>query len=102
MDCLSHPPSMRLLARLIAVLFVLMCSTPDTRAGESVTQPGGTLNGRTVDPFGHPIAGVQVSVTSEVGGTLRVTFSDEDGRFSVSDVSRGQYVLTVSRIGFLT
>lgn len=59
---------------------------------------GGVVAGRVTTSDGRPAG----SVTVLLRGTKRATSTDEDGRFSLRNVSPGAYTLDVSFVGYAT
>ncbi len=59
-----------------------------------------TIEGTVADPSGAVIANVQVTVTNTVTGKAVQVRSDAKGKFFVTDLSSGNYSLSVSQPGF--
>src|SRR5688572_4783800 len=69
-------------------------------AAPAVAQPAaGTLSGTVVDESGGALADVQV-VAESSPGTGRQTLSDAQGRFAITGLNPGRYVVTAQRSGF--
>ena len=65
--------------------------------GVAVADTPATITGRVTDQaLGEPVEGVNIRVE----GTLLGTVTDREGRFELTNLSPGRYVLTLSRIGF--
>jgi hypothetical protein len=56
------------------------------------------ITGRVTDPGGYPIANTNVTAM----GTPRGAASDQDGRFTIADLSPATYSLVFSHIGYIT
>jgi 5-hydroxyisourate hydrolase-like protein (transthyretin family) len=83
---------MRRLSRTLC-LFALTLYVSECRAGSPLV-----LSGRLTDPVNEPLAGVSVLLIS-IDRVLQ-TQSDEDGRFTFSDVSPGSYEMDAKAPGF--
>ena len=59
-----------------------------------------SIRGTTKDPSGASIPGASVSITDVDRGTSQTTLADEEGRFAITALPPGQYVLTVEAAGF--
>src|SRR5687768_3896984 len=59
-----------------------------------------SIRGTTKDPSGASVPGASVSITDVDRGTSQTTLADEEGRFAISALPPGQYVLTVEAAGF--
>ena len=60
----------------------------------------GQLGGFVVDPAGAVVAGAHVAVTHEATGDTKTTYTDQSGRWVVSDLPPGRMRVTVFRLGF--
>ncbi|GAB4357195.1 MAG: hypothetical protein OHK0021_01520 [Bryobacter sp.] len=83
------------LARLVstAFLFALLCQSLFAQAGAN-----SLLRGVVTDPSGAVIPGA--SITLSAGEFVKVTTSDAEGKFSISNVPSGKYTIRVSSVGF--
>ncbi len=64
--------------------------------------PAGSLAGTVSDRSGRPVVAAEVQVTALAGASpLRVTRTDETGRFAVPALSPGDYSVLVRRVGFM-
>ena len=73
---------------------ILSCSVA---FGQSFTA---SVRGTAKDPSGSSIPGASVSITDAERGTTQVTVADLEGRFAITTLPPGQYVLTVEAPGF--
>jgi hypothetical protein len=60
----------------------------------------GTILGEVADPSGLPIGGAAVRLTAERTGDVRVSATNETGRFTIAAVPTGVYTLRVEAQGF--
>jgi hypothetical protein len=60
----------------------------------------GHLSGTVKDPKGAVVVGAQVSVRNETTNETKSTTTDPQGRFSVTGLAPGNYVVTITRDGF--
>src|ERR1700759_5768376 len=58
-----------------------------------------TICGSIIDVTGAPVVGAKVTVTRTDGSTEDV-YSDENGRFTFSNVKAGEFQLTIASPGF--
>jgi hypothetical protein len=65
--------------------------------GQSFTA---SVRGTAKDPSGASVPLASVSITDADRGTSQTTVADEEGRFAISALPPGQYVLTVEAAGF--
>ena len=63
---------------------------------------GGTVSGLVKDALGRPLGGATVRLETSEGLTARRTSTDDQGRFTFSDVPPGTYALVAERGGFET
>ena len=75
-------------------LAVLSCSLA---FGQSFTA---SVRGTAKDPSGASVPRASVSITDADRGTSQTTQADEEGRFAITALPPGQYVLTVEAAGF--
>ena len=61
-------------------------------------EPWGKIGGRVLDEEGRPVARVRVSMERAREGGGSITASDENGRFHISGMGPGTYVLTARPI----
>jgi hypothetical protein len=62
--------------------------------------PTATILGAVNDPTGLPVSGASVRVTAARTGSIRVTQTNETGRFTVPALLNGEYTLRVEAPGF--
>src|SRR5688572_31675683 len=65
--------------------------------GQSFTA---AVRGTVKDPSGSSVPHAAVTITDANRGTSQTTVADEAGRFAVSALPPGEYVLTVEAAGF--
>jgi hypothetical protein len=65
--------------------------------GQSFTA---SVRGTAKDPSGASVPLASVSITDAERGTSQTTLADEEGRFAITALPPGQYVLTVEAAGF--
>ena len=75
-------------------LVMLSCSLA---FGQSFTA---SVRGTAKDPSGASVPRASVSITDADRGTSQTTLADEEGRFTITALPPGQYVLTVEAAGF--
>src|SRR6185503_17180179 len=75
-------------------LVLLFCSLT---FGQSFTA---TVRGTVKDPSGALVPLASVTITDADRGTSQTTMADEEGRFAITALPPGQYVLTVEAAGF--
>jgi Carboxypeptidase regulatory-like domain len=62
-------------------------------------QPAGALSGRVRDQFGAVIVNAAVTVTGE-NGVQRTTVTDEEGKYAITGLAAGRWLLRVEARGF--
>lgn len=62
----------------------------------------GDISGLLTDPSGAPLASVDVKVTSEATGVVKVATTDSQGRYTALDLPAGRYSIEVRAEGFKT
>ena len=82
--------------RVSLVVIILLCCTT------AFAQNVGTISGTVKDPQGLSIPGATVTLANRVSQAGQNAISDERGRFTLSNVAYGTYVLNVSLSGFTT
>jgi hypothetical protein len=84
---------------LLAVCF-LVVSAPAASLGaqETASSPGGSLHGVVTDSEGSVCEGAHV--TLDLASGSKTMMSDDQGRYSFSDLPAGHYTLTISAGGF--
>jgi hypothetical protein len=88
------PNSARLKLCLFFVGVAFACPSANAQ------DPIGTLEGQITDPSSGLVAGADVSVTNPQTGLTRSTKFAHDGAFHFSNLSVGEYTLTVNATGF--
>lgn len=90
--------NMRTLQRL-PVSLALLATLTDTRAG---AQSSDVIRGRVIDRERRPLAGAEVSVSSETSEPLQSVLTDTNGRFTLAIRDRREvYVVSFRRVGFV-
>jgi outer membrane receptor protein involved in Fe transport len=81
------------------LLFIVLISATDVMAQNTIT-----ISGQVFDSNGQqPLAFVTVAVNEEITGkTITGTVTDTDGRFTISKLPTGTYLIEISYIGFET
>ena len=74
-------------------------SLPHSAAAQAVS---GTISGNVADPQGQVIPGATLTVISEATNDSRVTVSDGNGAFQVTNLQPGQYTVKVEMPSFRT
>lgn len=83
---------------LRAFICLLVClSVPLYCLGQ---QTGANITGIITDPAGAVLAGVQISATNSLTKEKRATTTDAQGRFTLSNLSPGQYVIEAAADSF--
>lgn len=59
-----------------------------------------TVFGRLADPAGAPVANAQVAFRPEQGGAERSARTDAEGRYRLTEVAPGRYILRIRALGF--
>src|SRR4051812_23111420 len=83
--------------RLVIIATALVLSL--TSIASAVIERG-RVEGVVTDPSGAKIAGAQVTLRDLTGAPLYQTGTDSEGRFSISDVAEGVYIVKVDVKGF--
>jgi Carboxypeptidase regulatory-like domain len=76
------------------VLVAVLCITV------SAQLPTATVNGMVTDPQGAAVVGAKVTITSKATGVSRETAADAGGRYTVTGLPPGDYVVRVGASGF--
>lgn len=63
-------------------------------------QPLGNVSGTIKDPKGAAVVGAQVSARNETTNETKTATSDSQGRFSITGLAPGNYVISITRDGF--
>lgn len=96
-------PRLAVLALLLLTCAAIWAEPPaGSITGNLDPQGGPQLSGTVVDASGAVIPAATVMVRSANGSLQRVTQSDRNGCFSISELSAGNYQLVVSNPGFAT
>jgi hypothetical protein len=82
---------------LAACVLLSLCLCGTIAAQQAATA---TLTGRVVDQVGAVIQGAQVTVTQKATGAGRVTYTNDEGVYTVTSLSPGGYDVKVSASGF--
>ncbi len=60
-----------------------------------------SLSGEVIDPSGAAVPGADVTVTAAVGGAVRRTTADAEGRFELRDLPPGRHAVVAEHPGLL-
>lgn len=82
--------------RFLSAFVLVVCCRP------AFAQNVGTISGTVKDPQGLAIPGATISLANRVSQASQSAVSDGQGRFTLSNVAYGTYVLNVSLSGFTT
>ncbi|HKQ03952.1 MAG TPA: TonB-dependent receptor [Blastocatellia bacterium] len=82
---------------IILLSILVGSSAPLTALGQ---QAAATLGGRLVDPQGAVMVGVQVKATQKDTGFARETKTNDDGLFTLTNLTPGEYEVTFEFPGF--
>jgi outer membrane receptor protein involved in Fe transport len=89
----------RSLRPVLLSIFVCFALISPAAAGAQTGSTTATVNGTVTDESGAPIAGVNVDLR---GATNKSTTTDAAGRFSISGLTAGFYVVAASKAGYST
>lgn len=81
-------------------LVILRCSALLLVSYFAFAQP--SVTSRVLDEAQAPIAGAMITVQTPAGATLTTTTTNHDGVFTLTGLPAGNFVVTVSAIGFQT
>jgi Carboxypeptidase regulatory-like domain/HEAT repeats len=83
-------------SRFLIVFLTFVVPTPQ------VLPPSGnlTIHGRIIDSTGSALPGIEVIVTSDLVKLPRITVTNEEGKYSLSRLSEGQYLIRTEMAGF--
>ncbi len=78
---------------VVALAIGIACSlaVPCTSAAQAVS---GTISGNVADPQGQVLPGATLTIINEANNDPRVTVSDSNGGFQVTNLQPGQYTVT--------
>ena len=65
-----------------------------------LAQALGNLSGSVKDPKGAFVVGAQITVRNETTNETKSATTDVQGKFSITDLAAGNYVITITRDGF--
>ncbi len=84
---------------IACVMAIAAISLPHSAAGQAVS---GTIAGNVADPQGQVIPGATLTVINEATNDSRVTVSDGNGAFQVTNLQPGSYTVKVEMPSFRT
>ena len=84
-------------APLMALLFTLLLSVPQTLSGQAVN---GTLLGTVNDATGATVSNAKVVATQTSMGAIHETMTNESGNYTFPDIQPGPYSVAVEAAGF--
>lgn len=90
-----------IMKKYIIVLFPLLFTCSLLSAQNNLTRNAGervSLSGRVTDSSGVPLAGTSVYLPDLKKGAA----SDNDGRYQITNINAGQYLIEVSHLGYST
>jgi hypothetical protein len=91
----------RIVSALLCAFFALLFVSASTTLLEAQTQTG-TISGTATDSSGAALVGASIQVTNTGTNVTQTTVTDSEGRYSVADLSIGNYDLQASMSGFQT
>lgn len=83
------------------IVFTLICVLLSCVVGFA-HDSSGKVTGVVKDPDGAIVGGADVTLLHTNQAVVRKTVTDEQGRFTLDNIARGDYQLTVERNGFIT
>ncbi len=86
------------LTTLAGALFIFLAVCP----GAIAQVTGGTISGSVTDPSGAAVPGASVSILNRAKGESRTATSNDNGFYSVPNLTPGNYDVMVSLAGFKT
>lgn len=87
--------STKTIGRLLIIASILFVSNP------IFAELSGRVKGRVIDKKNHPIELATVTLTNiETQKTTNGAMCDLNGNFTVEDIDQGEYILSVTRIGY--
>jgi hypothetical protein len=87
---------MRQIIFSIVIIFSLAAAALAQQSGAA------TLSGRVTDPNGAVIIGVKITVTQQATGAKRETVTNQEGVYTVTNLSPGDYEVKMQASGFKT
>lgn len=83
------------------LLLIVAAARPPTAVGDEGRPVYGRIRGTVVDAADRPLPGLMIQLSSrEQSGLLRVTGTDERGRYSFRDLPAGTYEIEVIAAGY--
>jgi hemoglobin/transferrin/lactoferrin receptor protein len=83
-----------------AVSLLIAVAISMTPAGVALARADSSISGVVLDPSGAAVADASVSLLSAQQVTVGTAKTDSQGKFSLSDIPSGQYLLVVTSRGF--
>lgn len=90
--CNKKRPNIHTCFPLIACIFI----------GHLAAAQGGFLAGVVREPSGAIVPGAEIQIQSELTGAREIVFCDREGRYASSELSAGNYKITIRARGFRT
>lgn len=84
-------------AAIFVILLLIGYSAPPAFAQQAATA---TLTGRVTDPQGAVIAGAEVTANQKTTALQRISRTDEEGLFTITNLPPGEYEVKVQASGF--
>src|SRR5579863_5058020 len=85
-----------------AVLFALLACTFSVLSVQKMYGQAASITGRISDPSGAAIPDAQITLKNTGTSATQNTTTDGQGRYTVPDLSIGNYDITASKNGFQT
>src|SRR5262249_52177920 len=97
-------PAKRLVCLLAnaAITIILLVGVLLPSSIQAQTTSGASLTGHITDPSGGAVKDADAVVRNDATGAVTKATTDDQGRFSISDLPSGLYTLEISAAGFAT
>jgi len=81
----------------IGLILILLFFVPASMYAQTTT---GNISGKIIDTNGQPLSEVQIVAVNKSTGTIRGTYSNDNGIYRISSLTPGLYQVTADRVGF--